>query len=178
MHTPREPHLTALKWILRYLRGSLDYGILLRPTLTSKLVVYTDAKWAGCPDTRRSTLSYVVLLGANLVSWASSGSHRLPLQRRCRVPRCGQRHGGGLLDASATPRAPQPPSVCHPRLLRQHQRRLPLHQSSAASAHEACGDQLHFIREHVTAGDIWVLNVPTTLQFADIFTRGYRRVYF
>jgi hypothetical protein len=30
-------------------------------------VVYTDADWAGCPDTRRSTSSYVVFLGANLV---------------------------------------------------------------------------------------------------------------
>jgi hypothetical protein len=29
MHTPREPHLTALKWILRYLRDSLDYDLLL-----------------------------------------------------------------------------------------------------------------------------------------------------
>jgi hypothetical protein len=29
MHNPREPHLTALKRILRYLRGSLDYGLLL-----------------------------------------------------------------------------------------------------------------------------------------------------
>jgi hypothetical protein len=29
MHTLREPHLTALKRILRYLRGSLDYGLLL-----------------------------------------------------------------------------------------------------------------------------------------------------
>jgi hypothetical protein len=52
MHTSREPHLTALKRILRYLRGSLDYGLLLRPSLTSELVVYTDADWVGCPDTR------------------------------------------------------------------------------------------------------------------------------
>jgi hypothetical protein len=71
MHTPREPHLTTLKRILRYLRGSLDYGLLLRPSPTSDLVVYTDADWAGCPDTRRSTSSYVVFLGANLVSWAA-----------------------------------------------------------------------------------------------------------
>ena len=27
MHTPREPHFTALKRILRYLHGSLDYGL-------------------------------------------------------------------------------------------------------------------------------------------------------
>jgi hypothetical protein len=71
MHTPREPHLTALKWILRYLYGSLDYGLLLRPSPTSELVVYTDADWASCPDTRRSTSGYAVFLGANLVSWAA-----------------------------------------------------------------------------------------------------------
>jgi hypothetical protein len=71
MHTPREPHLTALKRILRYLRGSLDYGLLLRPFSTTDLVVYIDADWVGCPDTRRSTSDYVVFLGANLVSWAA-----------------------------------------------------------------------------------------------------------
>ena len=49
MHTPLEPHLTALKHILRYLRGSLDYGLLLRPSSTSDLVVYTDADWAAAP---------------------------------------------------------------------------------------------------------------------------------
>jgi hypothetical protein len=52
MHTPREPHLTAVKRILHYLRSSLDYDLLLQPSPTSKLVVYTDADWIGCPDTR------------------------------------------------------------------------------------------------------------------------------
>jgi hypothetical protein len=71
MHTLREPHLTFLKQIMRYLRDSLDYGLLLRLSPTSKLVVYTDGDWAGCLDTRRSTSGYVVFLGANLVSWAT-----------------------------------------------------------------------------------------------------------
>jgi hypothetical protein len=71
MHTPWEPHLTALKRILRYLYGSLDYGLLLRPSPTLELVVYTDADWAGCLDMRRSTFGYVVFLGVNLVSWAT-----------------------------------------------------------------------------------------------------------
>jgi hypothetical protein len=31
---------------------------------------------------------------------------------------------------------------------------------------------LHFIRERVAVGDVRVLSVPTTLQFADIFTKG------
>jgi hypothetical protein len=39
------------KWILRYLRGSIDFGLLLRPSPTSELVVYTDADWASYPYT-------------------------------------------------------------------------------------------------------------------------------
>ncbi|GJX61201.1 ribonuclease H-like domain-containing protein [Tanacetum coccineum] len=50
MHDPREPHLSALKRILR--------GLL-------------DADWAGCPTTRRSTSGYCVFLGNNLLSWSS-----------------------------------------------------------------------------------------------------------
>jgi hypothetical protein len=68
LHTSREPHLTALKRILRYLCGSLDHGLLLRPSPISELVVYIDTDWTGCPDTRRSTSSYAMFLSANLVS--------------------------------------------------------------------------------------------------------------
>jgi len=58
MHDPREPHLAALKRILRYVRGTLHLGLLLRPSPATDLVVYTDADWAGCPDTRKSTSGY------------------------------------------------------------------------------------------------------------------------
>ena len=68
MHDPREPHLTALKRLLRYLRGTVDYGLLLHRSSSTELVVYTDADWAGYPDTRRSTSGYAVFLGGNLVS--------------------------------------------------------------------------------------------------------------
>jgi hypothetical protein len=44
MHDPREPHLTTMKRILRYLRGSLHFGLhLQRSTSSSELTVYTDA---------------------------------------------------------------------------------------------------------------------------------------
>jgi hypothetical protein len=52
MHDPRESHMTALKHILRYLQGTLDFGLLLHQSSTSELVVYSDAYWAGCLDTR------------------------------------------------------------------------------------------------------------------------------
>jgi hypothetical protein len=71
MHDPREPHLAALKRLLRYLQGTVDYGLLLHRSTSSDLVVYTDTDWVGCPDTRRSTSGFAVFFGGNLVSWSS-----------------------------------------------------------------------------------------------------------
>ena len=70
MHDLRESHLAALKRLLRYVRSTVDLGLVLHRSSSVELVVYTDADWAGCPDTRRSTSSYAVFLGGNL-SWSS-----------------------------------------------------------------------------------------------------------
>ncbi|GJZ05184.1 ribonuclease H-like domain-containing protein [Tanacetum coccineum] len=71
MHDPHEPYLSALKRILRYVRGTLHYGLQLFSSSTTNLVAYSDADWAGCPTTRRSTSDYCVFLGNNLLSWSS-----------------------------------------------------------------------------------------------------------
>jgi hypothetical protein len=71
MHDPQEPHLTAMKRILRYLQGTSDYDLLLRCSSSSDLIVYSDADWAGCPDKHHSTSGYAVFLRDNLVSWSA-----------------------------------------------------------------------------------------------------------
>lgn len=43
MHDPREPHLAALKRILRYIRGTLDLGLILCPSSGGDLTVYTES---------------------------------------------------------------------------------------------------------------------------------------
>ncbi|GKE38194.1 ribonuclease H-like domain-containing protein, partial [Tanacetum coccineum] len=60
-----------IKRILRYVHGTLDYGLQLFSSSTTELVAYSDADWAGCPTTRRSTFGYCVFLGNNLLSWSS-----------------------------------------------------------------------------------------------------------
>nr|GEX40194.1 ribonuclease H-like domain-containing protein [Tanacetum cinerariifolium] len=51
------------------------------PTLyhsfAGSLVPYTDADWAGCPTTKRSTSGYCVFLGDNLLSWSAKRQHTL-----------------------------------------------------------------------------------------------------
>nr|GEZ00479.1 ribonuclease H-like domain-containing protein [Tanacetum cinerariifolium] len=48
MHDPHEPHFTALKHILRYVRGTVAFGLQLHASSTAQLTTYTDADWAGC----------------------------------------------------------------------------------------------------------------------------------
>ncbi|GKD55997.1 ribonuclease H-like domain-containing protein [Tanacetum coccineum] len=77
MHDPREPYMAALKRVLRYVQGTLDFGLQLYSSPSSSLVAYTDADWAGCPTTRRSTSGYCVFLGDNLLSWSAKRQHTL-----------------------------------------------------------------------------------------------------
>ncbi|GJZ04655.1 ribonuclease H-like domain-containing protein [Tanacetum coccineum] len=71
MHDPREPHFSALKRVLRYVRGTLGYELQIFSSFTTSLVAYSDVNWAGCPITHRSTSGYCVFLGNNLLSWSS-----------------------------------------------------------------------------------------------------------
>ncbi|GJR78236.1 ribonuclease H-like domain-containing protein [Tanacetum coccineum] len=48
MNDPQEPHFLALKRILRYVCGTLDYGLQLFSSFTTSLVAYSDANWAEC----------------------------------------------------------------------------------------------------------------------------------
>jgi hypothetical protein len=71
MHAPRDAHWTSVKRIFRYIRGTLDLGLSLHVSTDTEIIAYSDADWAGCPDTRRSTSGYCVYLGPSLISWSS-----------------------------------------------------------------------------------------------------------
>uniref|UniRef100_A0A803QNV3 Reverse transcriptase Ty1/copia-type domain-containing protein n=1 Tax=Cannabis sativa TaxID=3483 RepID=A0A803QNV3_CANSA len=72
MQTPLEAHWKTVKKILRYLNGTLDFGLLLKPSASLTVTGFGDADWASDLGNRRSISSLCVYLGSNVVSWSSN----------------------------------------------------------------------------------------------------------
>jgi len=67
---PTKAHMTAVKRIFSYLRGTIDLQLTFRGELTD-LVGYSDSDWGGDPATHRSTAGFVFNIGSGAISWSS-----------------------------------------------------------------------------------------------------------
>jgi hypothetical protein len=165
MHDPRECHLAIIKRILRYVRGTLSFGLHLHGTTTPTITAYSDTDWAGCPDTWRSTSGYCIYLGNVLVSWSS--------KRQATVS-----HSSAEAEYRAMANAVaeciwlrQPLRELHvviPRATIAYCDNVSAIYMSKNPVHHRCTKHIkldiHFICERV--------HVPTDQQFADVITKG------
>ncbi|GJR76033.1 ribonuclease H-like domain-containing protein [Tanacetum coccineum] len=173
MHDPREPHFAALKRILRYVQGTLELGLQLYASATTSLVGYTDADWAGCPSTRRSTSGYCVFLGDNLLSWSAKRQHTISRSS-------AEAEYRGVANVVAE-------TAWIRNLLRELHSPLltatlvycdnvsAVYMSANPVQHQRTKHieiDIHFVRDMVKAGHVRVLHVPSRFQYADIFTKG------
>ncbi|CAA7024669.1 unnamed protein product [Microthlaspi erraticum] len=71
MANPSDQHMQAAKRVLRYLKGTLGFGVFYKRGAVEELTVYTDSDYAGDIDDRRSTSGYAFLLSGGAVAWAS-----------------------------------------------------------------------------------------------------------
>ena len=72
MANPLQPHWTACKRVLKYLKETIDYGLIFKKFDCLDLIAYSDADWGSDPDDRRSTSGYCIYLGDNLINWSSN----------------------------------------------------------------------------------------------------------
>ncbi|GKA38319.1 ribonuclease H-like domain-containing protein [Tanacetum coccineum] len=170
MHDPREPHFSAFKKILLYFRGTLDYGLQLFSSYTIDLVAYSDADWAGCPTTRRSTFDYCVFFGNNLLSWSSN---RQPTLSRSSA----EVEYRGVANATCWFRN---------LLLELHNpfsSAMIVYCDNVSAVYLSCNPvqhqrtkhieiNIHFVCDLVVASQVRVLHVPSRYQYADIFIKG------
>ncbi|GKA91067.1 ribonuclease H-like domain-containing protein [Tanacetum coccineum] len=174
MHDPLDPHFTALKRILRYVRGTLDHGLQLHVSSTSQLTAFTDADWAGFPVTCRSTSGCCVFLGDNLLSWFAK-RHVTLSRSSAEVEYRGVANGGcrwtlwiriclaelhALLTTATLVYCDNVNAVYLSTNPVQHQRTKHIEID------------IHFVQDYVASGQDRVLHVPSRFQYADIFTKG------
>ncbi|KAJ9558528.1 hypothetical protein OSB04_013142 [Centaurea solstitialis] len=141
MHAPTENHWAGVKRILRYLKGTLNLGLLFRHNtgsrlqafsnshLATNLRAYSDLDWAGCP------------IDPELI-WLKSLLHKLGLDSKAPTLWCDNL---GATYLSANP-------VFH-----------------ARTKHVEV--DYHFVREQVTQGKLNVKFISTDDQIADVFTK-------
>lgn len=69
---PTKEHWKAIKHLLRYLVGTINYGIIHTKSCDSvECTGFTDADWGGDLDDRKCTSGYIFKLGGGPVSWCS-----------------------------------------------------------------------------------------------------------
>ena len=72
MEKPSEEHLNVVKRVIRYLKGTADYGLFYKKgELNSKLIVYSDRDFAGDIGDQKSTSGHIFFLGGMAISRSS-----------------------------------------------------------------------------------------------------------
>lgn len=68
MHNPRQNHWQALKRVLRYLKGTIHHGLLMNKISSLTPSVFSNSDWGGVHSAGRSTTTYLLYLGTNIVT--------------------------------------------------------------------------------------------------------------
>nr|GEY82074.1 retrovirus-related Pol polyprotein from transposon TNT 1-94 [Tanacetum cinerariifolium] len=140
---PTEKHLKEVKRIFRYLRGTVNTGLWYSKDSGFELTGFSNANYAGCKDTFKSTFGRAQFLGEKLISWSSK-------KQDCMALSTAEVEYVSLSACSIA-------ISCNPI---QHSR----------TKHIVF--RYHFIKEHVEKGTIELYFVKTDYQLADLFTKA------
>ncbi|KAK2965860.1 hypothetical protein RJ640_027147 [Escallonia rubra] len=71
MEAPTVTHMKAAKRILRYLKGTIEFGLFYSLSNNFKLLGYCDSDWTRDLDERKSTTGFVFYMGDMTFTWSS-----------------------------------------------------------------------------------------------------------
>ncbi|KAJ9544470.1 hypothetical protein OSB04_024177 [Centaurea solstitialis] len=168
---PKESHLTTVKRIFRYLKGTPNLGLWYAKDSGFDLNAYSDSDFAGCKIDTKNTTGGCQLLGGKLVSWISKKQN--------------------FVSTSTAKVEYVAAGICCPEVLWMRNQlqnydiqlsKIPIYCDNISAIAIANNPVLHsktkhievryhFIRDHVMNGDIELHFIPTEYQLADLFTK-------
>ncbi|KAJ4722910.1 Retrovirus-related Pol polyprotein from transposon TNT 1-94 [Melia azedarach] len=176
METPTTTHLKAVKRILRYLKGTTNFGLFYSCSDNFELVGYSDSDWAGDTDDRKSTTGFVFFMGGTAFTWMSKKQPIVTLST------CEAEY------VAATS------CVCHAIWLRNLLKELRWSQEKPTKIYvdnksamalaknpvfhdrsKHIDTRYHYIRECITRNDVHMEYVKSQDQIADIFTKPLKQ---
>nr|GEW97153.1 hypothetical protein [Tanacetum cinerariifolium] len=169
---PIEKHLKEVKMIFYYLRGTVNTGLWYTKDSGFELTGFSDADYAGCKDTFKSTSSGAQFLGEKLVSWYLK-------KQDCTTLSTAEVEYVSL-------------SACYAQVLWMrtqltdygfHFNKIPIDCDLKSAIAISCNPvqhsrtkhidvHCHFIKEHVENGTIELYFVKMDYQLADLFTKA------
>ena len=175
LENPGRLHWAAVKRILRYLKGTIEMSLRLKPEST-EVTGFCDADWAGDIDTRRSTTGYIFKFGGSPICWKSKRQPTVALST-AEAEYMSLAHAAqtaiwlrrflndiGIVQKSAT------------KIFEDNQGCIAMAKNPVNHERTKHIDiKYHFVRELVTSGVIEISYLETEEMEADILTKGMTR---
>lgn len=178
MQSITEQYFLAVKQILHYIKGTLDYDITFRAARL-ELKAYTDSYQAGDPNDRRSMTGFVIFLGNCPISWSS--------RKQSLVSRSStQAEYRAVVDTTSEVlwlqhllddlyiTLPSAPMIHFDNVFAFALASNPIHNSKVKHMEV----DVHFTREKVARGELSLQFVSSLQQLANIFTKGLDSLQF
>jgi hypothetical protein len=179
MEAPANDHFAALKYLLRYIAGTLTHGCAYRRGDNEELIGFSDSDHAGDVDSRKSTSGVLFFFGSSPISWQSQ-KQKVVATSSCEAEYIAAttaasqgvwlaRLLGELLNQRAAPFTlfidnKSAISLCKNPVLHDRSKHIDL--------------RYHYIRDCVEKGKVEVEFIRTEDQKADILTKPLGRVRF
>ncbi|GAU50483.1 hypothetical protein TSUD_409690 [Trifolium subterraneum] len=178
VESPKQSHMVAVKRILRYVQGTMEFGVLFPNNISNsvnRLEGFSDSDWCGDHVDRRSTTGYIFKFLHAPISWCSKKQPVIALSSceaeyiACDFAACQGIWLESLLKDIQV-------ELTEPiQLLVDNKSAINLAKnpiSHGRSKH--IETRFHFIREQVNNGRIVLNHCPTEVQEADILTKGLK----
>jgi hypothetical protein len=178
---PQQEHLAAVKHLLRYIAGTMEFGIVYSKCSGSnnKLVGYSDSDFGGDIDDRKSTTGVMFFMGEMRISWQS---HK---QTAVALSTCEAEYMAGAVGACQAVWLTRllgdigGVKVQMPVLKMDNQSAIALSKNPVLHDRSRHIDvKFHYIRKCVEDGRICLEYVSTQEQLADILTKSLGRARF
>jgi hypothetical protein len=179
MEAPASDHFAALKYLLRYIAGTLTHGCAYRRGDNEELISFSDSDHAGDVDSRKSTSGVLFFFGGSPISWQSQ-KQKVVATSLCEAENIAAATAasqgvwlacllGELLNQRAAPFThfidnKSAISLCKNPVLHDRSKHIDL--------------RYHYIRDCVEKGKVEVEFIRTEDQKADILTKPLGRVRF